>query len=90
MASFDGQYDAEVCEGGFLAMRTTVNIDDDMLEEAKRLTGISENAAVIRLAVQKLVEREAARRLARLGGTMPDLTVLGCRPSLTQDEFEAS
>lgn len=71
-------------------MRTTVNIDDDMLEEAKRLTGISENAAVIRLAVQKLVEREAARRLARLGGTMPDLTVLGCRPSLTQDEFEAS
>lgn len=71
-------------------MRTTVNVDDDMLEEAKRLTGISENAAVIRFAVKKLVEREAARRLARLGGTMPDLTVPGRGSSLTQDEFEAS
>ncbi|WOJ95014.1 type II toxin-antitoxin system VapB family antitoxin [Congregibacter variabilis] len=71
-------------------MRTTVNIDDDMLEEAKRLTGITENAAVIRFAVQKLIEREAASRLARLGGTMPDLTPPGRRASLTREEFDAS
>lgn len=54
-------------------MRTTVSIDDQLLAEAKRLTGITENAEVMRFAMKKLVEREAARRLARLGGSMPGL-----------------
>ncbi|WP_414982308.1 type II toxin-antitoxin system VapB family antitoxin [Congregibacter sp.] len=67
-----------------------MNIDDDMLDEAKRLTGINENAAVIRFAVQKLVEREAARRLARMGGTMPELEFPGRRASVTREEFEQS
>ncbi|MDP5054678.1 MAG: type II toxin-antitoxin system VapB family antitoxin [Congregibacter sp.] len=67
-----------------------MNIDDELLEEAKRLTGITENAAVIRLAVQKLVEREAARRLARMGGTMPELEVPPRSRTITKAEFENS
>jgi len=54
-------------------MRTTVALDDELLEKAKRYTGINETAALIREALKRLIEREAARRLARLGGTMPEL-----------------
>ena len=54
-------------------MRTTVTIDDDLLAEAQRLTGISERAVLIRTALESLVQRECARRLARLGGTEPGL-----------------
>ena len=58
---------------GDSAMRTTVNIDDQLLAEAQRLTGITERTAVLREALQALIERESARRLARLGGTEPQL-----------------
>ncbi len=54
-------------------MRTTVNIDDQLLAEAQRLTGITERTAILREALQALIERESARRLARLGGTEPQL-----------------
>lgn len=54
-------------------MRTTLNLDDDLLEEAQRLTGLSEKAAVVRAALEALIERESARRLARLGGSEPEL-----------------
>ena len=54
-------------------MRTTVTLDDELVEKAKFYTGIKETPALIREALRKLIEREAARRLARLGGTMPDL-----------------
>ncbi len=54
-------------------MRTTVNIDDDLLENAKRLTGIEGTTALVREALRALVERESARRLAKLGGTQPQL-----------------
>jgi Arc/MetJ family transcription regulator len=54
-------------------MRTTVSIDDELMARARTYSGLGENAAVIRLAVKKFVEREAARRLALLGGTEPDL-----------------
>jgi Arc/MetJ family transcription regulator len=50
-------------------MRTTLNLDDDLLEAAQRLTGVREKTALIRLALKTLVERESARRLARLGGS---------------------
>ena len=53
-------------------MRTTVNIDDDLLTRAQDLTGIKERATLLRMALEALVEREAARRLARLGGSQPD------------------
>ena len=54
-------------------MRTTVVIDDDLLADAEFYTGIHEKSALIRHALKTLVEREAARRLARLGGTEPQL-----------------
>jgi len=54
-------------------MRTTVVLDDDLLAEAQRLTGITEKTALVRQALGALIERESARRLARLGGTEPGL-----------------
>ena len=54
-------------------MRTTVTIDDDLLAAAKEYTGIEETSGVVRAALKALVEREAARRLAKLGGSQPDI-----------------
>lgn len=54
-------------------MRTTLNIDDDLLARARELTGITEKTALLHLALQALIARESARRLARLGGTEKDL-----------------
>ena len=55
-------------------MRTTLALDDDLVAEAQRLTGTREKSALVRQALQALIERESARRLARLGGTEPTLT----------------
>lgn len=54
-------------------MRTTVVIDDELLHQATEYTGLTEKSAIIRAALKALVEREAARRLACMGGTSPDL-----------------
>lgn len=54
-------------------MRTTVNLDDELLAEAQRLTGLGERSALMRAALTALIERESARRLAALGATEPDL-----------------
>jgi Arc/MetJ family transcription regulator len=54
-------------------MRTTLALDDELLVKAEFYTGIREKSALIREALKALIEREAARRLARLGGSMPDL-----------------
>lgn len=56
-------------------MRTTVALDDELFAEAQAITGLQEKSAVIREALQALVQRESARRLARLGGTEPDLVL---------------
>ena len=53
-------------------MRTTVVIDDELLAKARKYTGINETSALVRKAVEVLVQLEAARRLAALGGTDPD------------------
>jgi Arc/MetJ family transcription regulator len=50
-------------------MRTTLAIDDDLLAKAQAYTGLSEKSALVREALKALIEREAARRLARLGGS---------------------
>ena len=52
-------------------MRTTLNLDDELLRQASELTGQSEKAALVRLGLQALVQRESARRLALLGGSDP-------------------
>lgn len=62
-------------------MRTTLTLDDELLAKAKFYTGIEETAAVVREALRALVQREAARRLARLGGTEPDLKPIPRRRS---------
>ena len=54
-------------------MKATVNIDDRLLEQAQRLTGLKSRSALIREGMRALVERENARRLARLGGSEPQL-----------------
>jgi Arc/MetJ family transcription regulator len=52
-------------------VRTTVTLDDEQLARAEELSGLTERSALLRAALAALIEREAARRLARLGGTMP-------------------
>ncbi len=54
-------------------MRTTVNLDTDLLAEASRLTGVTERTALLHAGLRALIERESARRLARMGGSQPDL-----------------
>jgi Arc/MetJ family transcription regulator len=54
-------------------MRTTIALDDDLVERAQELTGVKEKAALVRVALTALIERESARRLARLGGSAPNL-----------------
>lgn len=56
-----------------MVMRTTLNIDDALLAEAGRLTGLSERTALIHEGLRALIERESARRLARLGASEPTL-----------------
>ena len=62
-------------------MRTTVNIDDQLLAEAQRITGVAEKAALLREGLMALIERESARRLARLGATEPQLKPVSRRRS---------
>lgn len=54
-------------------MRTTLNIDQDLLERASELTGIDEKTALVRRGLEALIAAESARRLAALGGTEPQL-----------------
>ena len=50
-------------------MRTTLNIDDSLLRNAERLTGVKEKTSLVRLGLEALIAKESARRLANLGGT---------------------
>lgn len=54
-------------------MRTTLALDDDLLADAQDLTGLKEKSALVREALVALIQRESARRLARLGGSQPKL-----------------
>ncbi len=54
-------------------MRTTLNLDEELLEQARHLTGIQEKTALIHAALEALIARESARRLAALGGSEPGL-----------------
>ncbi len=63
-------------------MRTTLALDDELLAEAQRLTGVKERTPLVREALRALIERESARRLARLGGTDPGLVAIRRRPAV--------
>jgi Arc/MetJ family transcription regulator len=55
-------------------MRTTLALDDELLAKAQAFTGLNEKSALVREALKALIEREGARRLARLGGSEPNLS----------------
>ena len=57
----------------YMHMRTTLNLDDELVAEAQRLSGLDEKTAVIHEGLRALIARESARRLARLGGSEPTL-----------------
>jgi Arc/MetJ family transcription regulator len=54
-------------------MRTTINLDDRLFDQAQRITGVKERTALIHEGLRALIQRESARRLARLGGSEPKL-----------------
>jgi len=54
-------------------VRTTINLDDELLEEAQRITGVKGRTALVHEGLRALIERESARRLARLGGSEAQL-----------------
>jgi Arc/MetJ family transcription regulator len=62
-------------------MRTTLALDDVLIAEAQRLTGTQEKSALVREALGALIERESARRLARLGGSEPAVAAIPRRRS---------
>jgi len=67
--------------GNGKAMRTTINLDDALLERAQSLSGVHERSALLREALTALIQRESARRLARLGGSEPELEPIPRRRS---------
>ena len=80
-ASKRASNDAKIRARGFENMRTTLSLDDALLEEAISFTGVSEKSALVREALKALIERESARRLARLGGSEPKLRPIPRRRS---------
>ena len=54
-------------------MRTTLNIEDNLIEKATIITGIKEKTTLVKLGLEALIARESARRLAKLGGTQKQL-----------------
>lgn len=61
-------------------MRTTLNLDDELVARARRLSGIEEKTALVHAGLEALIARESARRLAALGGSEPGLTAPRRRP----------
>ena len=57
-------------------MRTTLNIEDKLIEKAINITGIKEKTALVKLGLEALIARESARRLAKLGGTQKQLRAI--------------
>ncbi|HEY2954424.1 MAG TPA: type II toxin-antitoxin system VapB family antitoxin [Candidatus Eisenbacteria bacterium] len=62
-------------------MRTTLNIDEELLAQAMELTGVSEKTSLVRMGLEALIAREGARRLARLGGSEKRLSGIPRRRS---------
>ena len=63
-------------------MRTTLNIDDQILKKASLLTGIKEKTSLVRLGLEALIARESSKRLAKLGGTEQELRSIPRRRSM--------
>ena len=70
-------------------MRTTINLDDDLLDRAREMTGIEERSTLIHDGLRALIQREAARRLAALGGSAPGVVAAPRRRSQAARERPA-
>jgi Arc/MetJ family transcription regulator len=57
-------------------MRTTLNIEDQLIQKASKLTGITEKTSLVRMGLKALISQESARRLAKLGGTEKHLGLI--------------
>jgi len=57
-------------------MRTTLNIEDELLDRATKLTGVQEKTSLVRLGLEALIARESGKRLAKLGGTEKKLKMI--------------
>ena len=57
-------------------MRTTLNIEDNLMAKASKMTGIKEKTALVKLGLEALIARESGKRLARLGGTQKQLEAI--------------
>ena len=66
-------------------MRTTLNIDDELLQKAAKLSGVAEKTSLVRLGLEALIARESARRLADLGGTQKKLRSIRRRRPAVRD-----
>lgn len=80
VSSLSSSNDAKICITE-APMRTTVNLDEELIEEAMRVTGVQERTTLIHEGLKTLVSRENARRLARLGGSEPQLRSIPRRRS---------
>jgi len=65
-------------------MRTTLNIDDEILQKASQLTGIGEKTLLVRLGLEALIARESSKRLANLGGTEKSLKPIPRRKTVAE------
>jgi Arc/MetJ family transcription regulator len=63
-------------------MRTTLNIEDSLIDKASKLTGIKEKTTLVKLGLEALIARESAKRLAKLGGTEKELKPIPRRGAL--------
>jgi len=63
-------------------MRTTLNIEDSLIDQASKMTGIKEKTTLVKLGLEALIARESAKRLAKLGGTEKQLKHVPRRRSI--------
>ena len=63
-------------------MRTTLNIEDSLIDKASKMTGVKEKTTLVKLGLEALIARESAKRLAKLGGTEKQLKPIPRRGSL--------
>ena len=57
-------------------MRTTLNIEDDLIRKVSKFTGIKEKTALVRLGLEALISQESSKRLAKLGGTEKRIRII--------------
>jgi Arc/MetJ family transcription regulator len=74
-------YHRSILAEAMQSMRTTINLDEELLAEAQCVTGLKERTTLVREGLKALIERESARRLARLGGSEPQLQEIPRRRS---------